>query len=110
MNIYKHQDEWFESKNATLDATLDSTKLTAISKTVLPTSTTGAIASYISPLAESAITDCTYRTWVPNRLNTDRIYCPIKIYFSYTLDDGSEMYFDGHAWIKKAENNASQGA
>ena len=102
-------DEWFESKNATLDATLDSTKLTAISKTILPltTSTTGEITSYLSPLAESAITDCTYRTWVPNRNNTDRIYCPIKIYFSYTLDDGSEMYFDGHAWIKKADTSAA---
>lgn len=98
-------NEWFESKNATLDATLDSTKLTAISKTVLPltTSTKG----YLSPLAESAITDCTYQTWVSNGTNTDRIYCPIKIYFSYTLDDGSEMYFDGHAWIKKADTSAA---
>ena len=58
-------NEWFESKNATLDATLDSTKLTAISKTVLPLRKTGPYTTnnalgYLSPLSDTPISDCVY--------------------------------------------------
>ena len=109
-------NEWFESKNATLDATLDSTKLTAISKTVLPLQKTKpyTIKGYLSPLSDTPISDCVYsaytQKYIPDgdyyRLHSNE-YNLIKVYFSYTLEDGSEMYFDGHSWIKKADTSAA---
>ena len=112
-------NEWFESKNTTLDATLDSTKLTAISKTVLPLRKTGPYTTnnalgYLSPLSDTPISDCIYyaytQKYIPDgdyyRLHSNE-YNLIKVYFSYTLEDGSEMYFDGHSWIKKADTSAA---
>lgn len=107
-------NEWFESKNANLDATLDSTKLTAISKTVLPLQNTKLatddmkISSYLSPLSTTAISDCIYYPYTITSLDPPTYkYYPVKVYFSYTLEDGSEMYFDGHSWIKKADTSAA---
>ena len=112
-------NEWFESKNTTLDATLDATKLTAISKTVLPlqktiSTSTRNILGYLSPLSDTPISDCIYyaytQKYIPDgdyyRLHSNE-YNLIKVYFSYTLEDGSEMYFDGHSWIKKADTSAA---
>ena len=107
-------NEWFESKNTTLDAMLDPTKLTAISKTVLPLQNTESatdsmkISSYLSPLSTTAISDCIYYPYTITSLDPPTYkYYPVKVYFSYTLEDGSEMYFDGHSWIKKADTSAA---